>query len=87
MTNSADLDQLASSSEANIWIYTVYKGRTYPDSAGLGLTSSLVVKILNALVRAITNSQGDTFCNFLFAFLCTQPLESVRFSVRAVVSG
>ena len=33
MTNSADPDQLASE-EANICIYTVWKGRVYPGSAG-----------------------------------------------------
>ena len=41
MTNSADPDQLASS-EANIWIYTVCKGKAYPGSAGQGLTFSEV---------------------------------------------
>ena len=35
MANSADPDQLAS--EANIWIYTVCKGRVYRGSAELGL--------------------------------------------------
>ena len=35
MANSADPDQLASSSQL-IWIYTVCKGRVYQGSAGLG---------------------------------------------------
>ena len=39
MTNSAYPDQLASSSQL-IWIYTVYKGRAYPGSARLELTSA-----------------------------------------------
>ena len=38
MTNSADSDQLASEEETKlICIYTVCKGRVYPDSAGPGL--------------------------------------------------
>ena len=36
MANSADPDQLASSSQ-QIWIYTVCKGRVFPGSAGQGL--------------------------------------------------
>ena len=36
MANSIDPDQLASE-DANIWIYTVCKGRVYPGSAGQGL--------------------------------------------------
>ena len=45
MANSADPDQLSSESQL-IWIYTVFKGRTYPGSAGLGLSiifSAMVV--------------------------------------------
>ena len=41
MADSADPDQLASS-EANIWMYTVCKGRLYPGSAGLGLNKSCI---------------------------------------------
>ena len=37
MKNSADPDQFASSSQL-IWIYTVFKGKVYPDSAGQGLS-------------------------------------------------
>ena len=39
MTNSADLDQLASNQL--IWICTVCKGRVYPGSAGQGLNMYL----------------------------------------------
>ena len=39
MANSADPDQLASP-EANLWIYTVCKGRVYLGSAGQGLNTT-----------------------------------------------
>ena len=41
MTNSADPDHLASSSDL-IWVYTDYKGRVHPGSAGPGLKHGLV---------------------------------------------
>ena len=42
MANSADPDQLASEFFRSqlIWIYTAYKDRVYPGSAGLGLITS-----------------------------------------------
>ena len=44
MTNSADLDQLASSvQKPMIWIYIVCKGRVYPGSAGQGLIGYLII--------------------------------------------
>ena len=39
MANSADPDQLASSSQL-IWIYTACQGRVYPGSAGQGLSTT-----------------------------------------------
>ena len=39
MANSADSDQLT-------WIYTVYKGRVYPSSAGQGLKNLMLLESL-----------------------------------------
>ena len=57
MANSADLDQLASSSQL-IWIYTVCKGRTYPGTAGQGLMHLQCINYLAFFYRlGISNTK------------------------------
>ena len=56
MTNSADPDQLVLISQL-IWIYTVCKGRVYPDSAVQGLTLTML---------CADSSDGNLTIFFLF---------------------
>ena len=59
MTNSTDPDQLASSVRSQlIWIYTVYKDRVYPGSAGQGLMSNIFLEVYQQ--KAKSNSGGQS---------------------------
>ena len=58
MANSADPEQLASSSQL-IWIYTVCKGRAYTGSAGPGLMT-LLMFWNNAIDKIVTHYKEDS---------------------------
>ena len=72
MTNSADPDQFRSQL---IWIYTVYKGRIYPGSAGQGL---------NRMANSIAVSSGSTL--FAKVFVLVVRAERVKLMNTSMLS-